>query len=135
MLVIGPASGTLPIRVSVLPLTTSALFVAESKTSTVVLSGDAVMRPGDVPALISEAWANVSVIALMITRPPTAVGLDTLCDAKTRVVSLLGGRLMRGPLLQETKLKLPAMSAADKRAVFFKRQAPNCRKTIDLCAK
>jgi hypothetical protein len=71
----------------------------------------------------------VSSSPLMSTRPGDAVGLDTLCEARTRVVSLLGD----DP--QETKLKLAMTSTAGKRADFFKREAPNYRKTRDLSAK
>src|ERR1700722_17391091 len=124
-----------PVNVSLLEFTTSTLLVAESKTSTVLLSGEMAISPGEVPAAISEACTSVSLNESMITRPDRDAGLETLCDAKTRVVSLLGGSVTFGPLLQETKAKLAAMSAANKRAVFFKRRAPNCRKTIDLCAK
>jgi hypothetical protein len=60
---------------------------------------------------------------------------DMLCDAKTRVVSPLGGFATFDPPLQERKLKLRAKSATNKKTDFFKRQAPNCRKNGDLCAK
>jgi hypothetical protein len=69
----------------------------------------------------------------MINKPAAAAGLETLCEAKTRVVTPLGGFEMCGPALQETKLKLA--SAIGKRADLFKRHAPNCRKTGDLSAK
>jgi hypothetical protein len=92
------------------------------------------MRPGDVPAPISEARGRVSLSASMIITPPADDGPDTPCDAKTRVVSPLGGLVMLGALLQETKLKATA-NRAGKRMVLFKRQAPKCRKTIDLCVK
>jgi hypothetical protein len=124
----------LPLKASVFEFMTSTLFVAESNASTVVLSGDIAIRPGDVPALICEDRGSRSVLASMITNPPADDKLDTLCDAKARVVSPLGGLIMLGPLLQETKPKAMA-NTPNKRLVLFKRQAPNCRKTIDLCVK
>jgi hypothetical protein len=66
----------------------------------------------------------------MRTRPGAAVGLDTLCEASTRVVR---GGADDPP--QDTKLKLATAITAYKRADFFKRQAPNYRKTRDLSAK
>jgi hypothetical protein len=92
------------------------------------------MRPGDAPALISEARGSVSLVPLMITTPPVDDGPDIPCEAKTRVVIPLGGLVMLTALLQETKLKAVA-KIAYKRVFLFKRQAPNCRKTIDLCVK
>jgi hypothetical protein len=124
----------LPFKVSVFEFTTSTLFVAESNTSTVVLCGDVTMSPGAVPAGICETRGRMSLLASMITKPAADDKLDTPCDAKTRVVSPLGGLVMLIPLLQETKLKAVA-NIADKRPVLFKRQAPKCRKTIDLCVK
>src|ERR1700722_6274613 len=113
-----------PVNVSLLEFTTSTLLVAESKTSTVLLSGEIAISPGEVPAAISGACGSVSLNESMITSPERAPGPETLCDAKTRVVSLLGGSVSFGPLLQEPKAKLAAVSAADSRAVFFKRRAP-----------
>jgi hypothetical protein len=66
----------------------------------------------------------------MSTSPGDAVGLDTLCEARTRVVS---GGADDPP--QDIKLKLATTRTPGKRADFFKRQAPNYRKTRDLCAK
>src|ERR1700692_2408168 len=100
-----------PVNVSLLEFTTWTLLVAESKTNTVLLSGEIAISPGDVPAAISEACGSVSLNASMITRPDRDVGLEMLCDAKTRVVNLLGGRGSFGPRLQETKEKLWAVSA------------------------
>ena len=134
MLVLGPGSWTLPVRVSVFEFTTSTLFVAESNTSTVVLCGDSTISPGAVPAGICETRGRMSRLASMITSPAADDKLETPCDAKTRVVSPLGGLVTLSPLLQETKVQAVANSA-DKRLVLFKRQAPNCRKTIDLCVK
>ena len=70
----------------------------------------------------------------MITNPPDAVALVTLCEAKTRSVNPLGGVLC-APLPQETKPELATATTASKRADFFKRRAPNYRKTRDLSAK
>jgi hypothetical protein len=123
-----------PVKASVLEFMTSTLFVAESNASTVVLSGDIAIRPGEMPALMCEDCGRRSVLASMITNPPADDKLDTLCDAKARVVSPLGGLVMLGDLLQETKPKTVA-TMADKIPVLFKRQAPNCRKKIDLCVK
>jgi hypothetical protein len=123
-----------PFKVSVFEFTTSTLFVAESKTSTVVLCGDVAMRPGAVPAAICDTRGSRSLLASMMTSPAPDEKLETFCDAKTRVVSPLGGLVMLIPLLQETKLKAVA-NIADKTPVLFKRQAPKCRKTIDLCVK
>jgi hypothetical protein len=86
------------------------------------------MRPGELPALIPPL-TSVSFSPSISTRPGDAVGLDTLCEARTRVVR--GG--VDPP--QDTKLKLATTSRAGKRADFFKRQAPNYRKTGDLSAK
>jgi hypothetical protein len=86
------------------------------------------MRPGALPALIVPltSWSSSP---LMRTRPGDAVVLDTLCEARTRLVSALGD----DP--QDTKLKLATTSITGKREDFFKREAPNYRKDIDLSAK
>jgi len=81
----------LPSRVSVLALTIWTPLVPESKTSRVLLSGDIAIRPGELPALMREARARLSLDALMMIRPAPDVGPDMLCDAKTRVVNPLGG--------------------------------------------
>jgi hypothetical protein len=70
-----------------------------------------------------------------MTRAPDAVALDALCEAKTRSVRPLGGPVVLAFELQETRLKLAIASRTVKRADFFKRQAPNYRKIIDLGAK
>jgi hypothetical protein len=134
MLVVGPPNGMLPNNLSVLESMTFTLSVAESNTNTVVLSGDVAIRPGAVPAAISEARGSVSVLASMMTTPAADDRLEMPCEAKTRVVSPLGGLVIFGAGLQETKLKVIANSA-DKRLALFKLQAPNCRKMIDLCVK
>jgi hypothetical protein len=129
MLVVGPASGMLPAREPLAALTTSTLLVTESKASRIVRSGVSVMRPGELPALIPPL-TSVSFCPSMSTSPGAAVGLDTLCEARTRVVKVL-----EYDPAQDTKLKLATTSAAGKRTDFFKRQAPNYRKTRDLSAK
>jgi hypothetical protein len=90
MLVVGPGSGMLPVAVSVLALMTATLLLTESKTSKVFLSGDISIRPGELPALIPPL-PIVSFAPSMIKRPGNAVGVDTLCEAATRVVNPLGG--------------------------------------------
>jgi hypothetical protein len=65
----------------------------------------------------------------MTTRPADAEVLDTLCEASTRLVNVFED----DP--QDTKLKLATTSTTGKRANFFKREAPNCRKNRDLSAK
>jgi hypothetical protein len=80
-----------PVKDSVLVLTTATRLVAASKTSKVARVGDNTISPGELPALIEDARAGVSFSPLMMTRPANAVGLDTPCDARTRVVSWLGG--------------------------------------------
>src|SRR5271169_4841885 len=129
MLVIGPGSCMLPAWVARTVLMTSTLLVAESKASRVERSGEIVIRPGELPAPISDALAKVSISPSMITRPGNAAGLETLCEARTRVV-----RVGEEPP-QATRLKLATASTARKRAAFFKRRAPNYRKTRDLGAK
>jgi hypothetical protein len=66
----------------------------------------------------------------MITSPAAAVGLETLCEARMRAVSLVV--LL---LLQATKAKVVSPKTANKRAAFFKRRAPNCKKSEDFGAK
>jgi hypothetical protein len=134
MLKVGPGSGMVPVRESFFALTTSTLLLAVSKANTVALSGDIAMRPGEVPVPISDA--SVSVSPSITTRPGREVGLETLCEARTRAVSLLGlTEWGEYPPPQDTELKLASASGARNRAAFFKRQAPNYRKTGDLTAK
>ena len=52
-----------------LVLTTLTLFVLESKTSKIARLDDIAIRPGEPPALISDARAVVSFAPLMMTRP------------------------------------------------------------------
>src|SRR5580698_11307606 len=107
---------------------TSTLLLEESKASTRVLSGVSVMRPGELPALIPPL-NRASSSPLMSSRPGDAVGLDTLCEARTRVVTAFG----EDP--QDINPRLATASTTGKRADFFKREAPNYRKTRDLSAK
>src|ERR1017187_3504104 len=135
MLVVDPGSCMAPVRFSFSVLTTCTLLVTESKTSKVDRSGDIAMRPGELPALISPLDSESIAPSIMI-RPASVVELDTLCEASTRVVSPLGGLgTFVPPPPQDTRQNPATTSATDNRADFFKRQAPNCRKTIDLSAK
>src|SRR5271157_2894324 len=118
---------------------TVQLLTVELNASTVFLSGDIAMRPGELPALTSPPLTSVSISPSTITRPGKAVALATLCDARTRVVTPLGGLATVGPPPpQETRGKLAARSRAGTSALFpsnFKRQAPNKMKHEDLAAK
>jgi len=134
MLVVGPGKVIAPVLVSFMVFTTLTPFVLESKASTVLRLGEIAINPGEPPALISPALGKMSYCPLMITSPAADAGPETLCEAKTRSVSPLGGFETVDPPPQEMKLKL-ATSKTDKRTGLFKRQAPNCRKTRDLCAK
>jgi hypothetical protein len=134
MLVVGPGKEIAPVVVSLIVLTTLTLFVLESKASNALRLGEIAIKPGEPPALISLARAKMSYSPLMITKPACAAGPETLCEAKTRSVRPLGGLGTVVPPPQEIKQKL-ATSRTDKRTDLFKRQAPNCRKTRDLCAK
>ena len=122
-------------------LTTSALSVSESKAIKVALLGDIAMRPGEGPALIGAVLTRLSMAPSTISRPGKAVGLEALCEARTRVVTPLGGLAMAGPLppLQEASMKQVTTSRAGKSAFLlrsnFKRQAPNGMKDGDLDAK
>jgi hypothetical protein len=70
--------------------------------------------PALTPPLTS--WSSYP---LMSTRPGDAVGLDTLCEARTRVVSFFGD----DP--QAARVKLASTSRAGKRTDFFKGEAPH----------
>lgn len=64
------------------------------------------------------------------------MGLETLCEARTRVVSPLGGSAIFGPLEpQEARVKQAATSRVGKNAALFKQQAPKDKKNLDLGAK
>ena len=134
MLVVGPGNEIDPVLVSLMVFATLTLFELESKAKTVLRLGEIAINPGAPPALISPARGKMSYCPLMITKPACDAGPETLCEAKTRSVSPLGGFGTTDPPPQEIKLKL-ATSKTDKRTGLFKREAPNCRKTRDLCAK
>jgi hypothetical protein len=115
-------------------------LVTESKAINVVRLGDIAIRPGELPALILLALNGESISPSMRTKPGKATGLAALCEARTRVVSVLGGLDMVGPLPpQETRPKLASKSRARKRTTVFesdfKRRSPNNLKDGDLGAK
>jgi hypothetical protein len=134
MLVICPGTEIAPAVVSFTVFTTLTLLLLESNARTVLRLGEIAINPGELPAPISPARGKTSYSPLMITSPPAEAGPETLCEAKTRSVSPLGGFGTTVPPPQEIKPKL-ATSKTDKSTGLFKRQAPNCRKTRDLCAK
>src|SRR5580700_7578236 len=140
MLVVDPPSGIEPAITSLAVPMTSALLFTESKAITSVLFGDIASRPGELPAPISPPLTSVSISPSTISRPGNAVGLATLCDARTRVVTLLGGRVTLDPLLpQATRPNATTTIRAGKNTILFgsnfKRQAPNNMKDGDLGAK
>src|SRR5208282_3179587 len=101
------------------------LFITELKASNVVRSGEIAISPGELPAAISDVLTRASIQPSMSTKPAKAVGLETLCEARTRVVNLLGGSAMVGPLPpQETTLKLATRSSAGKSASLFQSKPP-----------
>jgi hypothetical protein len=134
MLVVDPVSWMLPFELSVVVFTTWTLLFDESKTRRLARSGEIAISPGAPPALIVRALATVSYCPLMMIRPGNAVGLATLCEAKTRVVNPLGGPTFF-VLPQEIRIKPAATSRAERSATLFKREAPNDMKNEDLSAK
>jgi hypothetical protein len=130
----------LPVVVSFVVLTTSTLLVAESNASKVARSGDVSNKVGELPALIAPL-PTVSLNPLTMTRLGGAVGVEALCEARTRSVNPLGGLVIfappppYAPLLQETRPKGAITNTVYKRADFFKRKAPNYRESRDLGAK
>ena len=84
MLVVGPGSCIPPERVSFVVVTTSTLLFEVSRTSRVARFGAIAIRPGAFPA--PNCPARVSVVPLTTIRPGFAVGLATLCEARTRAV-------------------------------------------------
>src|ERR1700734_1713474 len=69
-------------------------------------------------------------------RPENAVGLEALCEARTRSVNLLGAAVLDfDPPPHEIRPRRTDKGRACSRADFFKLQAPNHRKTRDLSAK
>ena len=129
----------MPVDVSFEVLTISALLLAESKATKVVLSGEIAMRPGEPPALTGAALTSVSISPSMISRPGKAVGLAALCEARTRVATPLLGAAAVPTFPQATRLKLTTTNRAGKSAALirsdFKRQAPNNMTDGDLAAK
>jgi hypothetical protein len=93
------------------------------------------MKDGLVPALISETRAGVSFAPLIINRPGEAVGDETPCETRIRVLSPLGGLFEELDEPQEIKLKLTTMRLQDTRRARFKRGAPKDMKNRDLSAK
>jgi hypothetical protein len=93
------------------------------------------MKDGLVPALISDTRAALSVAPLIIKRPGEAVGDETPCETRTRVLSSLGGWFEELDEPQEIKLKLNPMRPQDASRARFKRGAPKDMKNLDLSAK
>jgi hypothetical protein len=124
----------LPLKVSLVVLTTSTLLVAESNASKVARSGDVSIKVGELPALIPPL-PTVSLNPSTMMRPGDAKGVAALCEARTRSVNPLGGKVICAPALQETRPKRAITNIAHKRADFFKRKAPNYRESRDLGAK
>jgi hypothetical protein len=93
------------------------------------------MKDGLVPALISDTRAGVSFAPLIIKSPGEAVGDETPCETRTRVLSPLGGLFEELDEPQEIKLKLTIMRVQDARRARFKRGAPKDMKSLDLSAK
>jgi hypothetical protein len=121
-------------------ISTAQLLTVELKASRVARSGEITMRPGELPAPISPPLTRVSISPSMISRPGKAVGLETLCEATTRVVNRVDDVVdVLGPAPQQTRLKPATTSRGDKNATLFrsnfKRQAPNNMKDGDLGAK
>jgi hypothetical protein len=92
------------------------------------------MKDGLVPAPISDTRAAVSFAPSIIKRPAEAVGDETPCETRTRVLSRLGGWFEELDEPQEIKLKL-TMRLPDTRRARFKRGAPKDMKNRDLNAK
>ena len=82
------------------------------------------MKDGLVPALISETRAGVSFAPSIIKRPAEAVGDETPCETRTRVLSPLGGLPEELDEPQEIKLKLTSIRLQVTRRARFKRGLP-----------
>jgi hypothetical protein len=93
------------------------------------------MKDGLIPALISDTRAGASFAPLIINRPGEAVGDETPCETRTRVLSRLGGWFEELDEPQEIKLKLTTMRVQDTSRARFKRGAPKDMKKLDLSAK
>ena len=93
------------------------------------------MKDGLVPALISDTRAGLSFAPLIIKRPGEAVGDETPCETRTRVLSPLGGLCEELDEPQDIKLKPITMRLQDTSRARFKRGAPKDMKNLDLSAK
>ena len=91
MLVVTSGSGMLPLFDSVTVLMTCTVLLLGSKASNVARVGERTIRPGVLPAEISLTAGTVSLPALMIFKPPNVNEELISCEARTRVLSLLGG--------------------------------------------
>src|SRR5260370_32770565 len=92
------------------------------------------MKDGLAPALISDTRAGVSLAPSIIKRPGEAVGDETPCEIRTRVVSRLGGCFEELDEPQEIKLKLTTMRLQNA-STRVKREAPKDMKNLDLSAR
>jgi hypothetical protein len=93
------------------------------------------MKDGLAPALISDTRAGVSLAPSIIKRPGEAVGDETPCEIRTRVLSRLGGWFEELDEPQEIKLKLTTMRLQDASRARVKREAPKDMKNLDLSAR
>jgi hypothetical protein len=93
------------------------------------------MKDGLAPALISDTRAGVSLAPSIIKRPGEAVGDETPCEIRTRVLSRLGGWFEELDEPQEIKLKLTTMRLQDASRARVKRGAPKDMKNLDLSAR
>jgi hypothetical protein len=101
-------------------------------------SGVVAINPGEPPVLTLPSTHRIVVLPLTIIRPACdAVGLEALCEAKTRSVSPLGGfgtTFTAEP--QEMKAKTGQhQQDQTKERISSNVQAPNYSKIRDLCAK
>jgi hypothetical protein len=134
MLVVGPGSLTLPMPASLVVSTPKTVFVPASNAATRFRLGDKTIRPGELPALIEAIRGRVSFFPLTITSAGKVAAVETPWDAKTRSVKPLGGPVFVPPP-HEIKF-IPAQSPTTRtRMRFFKRQAPNDKKKVDLTVK
>src|SRR5260370_9294479 len=93
------------------------------------------MKDGLAPALISGSRAGVSLAPSIIKRAGEAVGDETPCEIRTRVLSRLGGWFEELDEPQEIKLKLTTMRLQDASRARVKREAPKDMKNLDLSAR
>src|SRR5579859_747715 len=97
--------------------------------------GDNAISPGELPALIGDTGAMVSLKPLMMRRLPKLWGVDTPCEARTRCFRPLATGVLLDDFPQAVKLTLANNAITEARMHFFKRQAPNDMKKEDLVAK